>query len=145
MQLERAIRDQIEAARPKSRIDALREQAQQSAPILRLDQRVRIPVLRFGQMAVKDILQFIGDVTGINITYDQNIPNINNPYSVNLTDVPVEEALNSVLSANGLAFKILKQNAIFIYQDNRTTEQCEDVYIQTFTSRTPTRRKCSRS
>src|SRR6185295_15487280 len=86
MQLERVIRDQIEASRPKSRIEALRDQAQQSTPILRLDPRVRIPVLRFGQMAVKDIIQFIGDATGINITYDQNIPNINNPYSVNLAD-----------------------------------------------------------
>jgi len=133
LQIERMIRDQIDATRPKARIDALREQAQQSTPILRLDPRVRVPSQRFSQMAIRDILQFIGDATGINITYDQNIPGINNPYSVNLTDVSMEEALNQILSVNGLAFKILKSNAIFIYQDNATNRgKYEDLYIQNF-------------
>lgn len=133
LQIERAIRDQIEASRPKSRIDTLREQAQQTAPIQRLDPRVRVPLLRFGPTAIKDILQFISDATGINITYDQNIPNINNPYSINLTDAPLEEALNQILTANQLAYKVLKQNAIFIYQDNpNNRNKYEDVYIQNF-------------
>jgi general secretion pathway protein D len=133
MQLERNIRDQIEASRPKPRIDALKEQAAQAGSILRLDPRVRVPLLKFGGTAIRDILQTIQDITGINITYDQNIPNINSPYSVNLTDASVEEALNQILKANALVFKVLNQRSIFIYADTATNRQkYEDVYFVPF-------------
>ena len=50
-----------------------------------------------------------------------------------MQDVPLEEALNQVLSANTLTFKVLNQKTIFIYQDNPTNRQkYEDQYSQTF-------------
>ena len=42
LELERKIRDQIEASRPRSRIDDLRQQAAQASPIPRLDPRVKV-------------------------------------------------------------------------------------------------------
>ena len=72
LEIERKIRDQIEASRPRSRIDDLRQQAAQASPIPRLDPRVRVPA-QFVNGSVRDILNDHQDATaGINITYDSD-------------------------------------------------------------------------
>jgi len=134
LELERRIRDQIEASRPKPRIEELQQQAAQAATIRQLDPRTRVPALNFPNAAIRDILRAIGDLTGINITYDQGLEGqLGRSYTLNVTDVPLEQVLNQVLQANTLTFKVQDEKTIFVYADNTTNRQkYEDQYQQTF-------------
>jgi general secretion pathway protein D len=132
--LERQIRDEIEAARPPSRLDELQAEAAQMSPFPRLDPRTRVPAMSFPNAAVRDILRTISDFTGINVTYDQGVdPLLTRPYSIDVQDVPLEEVLNQVLTANQLTFKVVNPRTIFVYQDiPQKRQQFEEVYVQTF-------------
>ena len=99
-ELERTIRERLEASKPKPQIDQLRAQARTlGAPPL-LNPASREPLrLNFGaSSSLRDILNFIGTASGINITYDAGY--VDKPYSVTLDGVTVVEALQQVLSAN---------------------------------------------
>ncbi|HEX4567841.1 MAG TPA: hypothetical protein VH138_14490, partial [Vicinamibacterales bacterium] len=125
-ELERKIRERIEATRPKPQIEQLRSQARnQGAPPL-LNPASREPIrLSFGQASsLKDILNFIGTASGINITYDQNY--VDKPYAVTLDGVTLEEALNQVLSANGYYFKVTGQRTIIVIPDQPAKHQQYD-------------------
>jgi tetratricopeptide (TPR) repeat protein len=87
--LERRMRDLAEASRPRTRMDEMRQQATQTSPIPRLDPRTPLPALSFNNASVRDILNQIGQATGIDVTYDQGLEGtIARPYSINTTDVP---------------------------------------------------------
>jgi len=134
MQLEREIRDRIEAARPEARIEGLRQEAAQTSPFPTLDPRTSVPGMRFTNTAVRDILETIGRITGIDVTYDRDVESqTSRPYSIDITDQPLEEILNQVLTANQLTFKIVNPRTIFVYQDTPQKRQIfEEVYVQTF-------------
>ena len=97
-ELERKVREQVEASRPEPRIDQLQQQARSAnAPPL-LNPASREPLrINFGaQSSLRDILNFIGTASGININYDAQF--VDKPYGpVNLDGVTLEEALNQVL------------------------------------------------
>jgi general secretion pathway protein D len=136
LQLERQMRDLAEAALPPDRIETLRLQAAQTSPIPRLDPRTRVPLLRFPNAAIRDILAAISGLTQINITYDQD-PGLNSilsrAFSIDGQDIPLQEALHQVLSTNQLTFKVLNPTTIFVYQDTPQKRlQYDDVYAQTF-------------
>jgi general secretion pathway protein D len=132
-ELERKIRERIEATRPKPQIEELRNQAKtQGAPPL-LNPASREPIrLSFGQSAsLKDILNFIGTASGINIAFDQNF--VDKPYSVTLDGVTVEEALNQVLSANGYYFKVTGPRTIVVIPDQPAKhQQYDDLVVRVF-------------
>ena len=68
IEIEKTIRDRIEASRPKPPIDKLREQARaMGQPVINLQER--LPKLSFNNASLKGILDFIGVNAGINITY----------------------------------------------------------------------------
>jgi general secretion pathway protein D len=132
-ELERRIREQIEATRPKPQIEELRSQARnQGAPPL-LNPASREPIrLSFGQASsLRDILNFIGTAAGINITYDQQY--IDKPYSVTLDGVTVEEALSQVLSATGYYFKVIGPKTIIVIPDQpQKHQQYDDLVVKVF-------------
>jgi len=132
-ELERKIRERIEATRPKPQIEQLRSQARnQGAPPL-LNPASREPIrLSFGQASsLKDILNFIGTASGINITYDQNY--VDKPYAVTLDGVTLEEALNQVLSANGYYFKVTGSKTIIVIPDQPAKhQQYDDLVVKVF-------------
>ncbi|HUL72359.1 MAG TPA: cohesin domain-containing protein [Vicinamibacterales bacterium] len=132
LELERRMRDQAEALRPRPRIDDLRQQAAQTSPIPRLDPRVRVNG-NFNNASVRDILNFICLQAGIDVQYDQNIATINNPYSISFQDTSLEEALNRVMTVNVLYYKVISPKAIFVYADNQANRtKYEDQYVQMF-------------
>jgi type II secretory pathway component GspD/PulD (secretin) len=135
-ELERRIRAMAEAARPQPRIETLREQAAQTSPIPRLDPRTQVSELRFANAAVRDVLKTISDLTGINITYDQALtagPALNQPYTIDIRQMSLEDVLNQVMQANGLTFKVVNPQTIFVFQDTQAKRiQFEDQYTQTF-------------
>jgi general secretion pathway protein D len=128
-ELERRIRERIEATRPKPRIDQLRTDARSfNAPPL-LNPGSREPIrLNFGtSSSLKDILNFIGTASGINVTYDQGF--VDKPYSVNLDGVTVEDALQQVLSANGYYYKVTNPRTILVIPDQPAKHQQYDELV----------------
>jgi general secretion pathway protein D len=126
--LERTIRERIDASRPIARIDVLKTEARSlNAPPL-LNPGSREPIrLNFNNSGLRDILNFIGTASGINITYDQQY--VDKPYTVNLDGVTVEEALNQVLSANGYYYKVTNQRTIIVIPDQPAKHQQYDELV----------------
>ena len=125
-QLERTIRDRIEATRPRPRIDTLREQARQGPPPL-LGLRERLRDLNFNNSSVRDILSIIGSSAGIRITYDQAFQD--KAYSIELEDVTVEEALQQIMSANQLFYKVVNPKTIIVVNDRADKRQQYDEMV----------------
>ena len=129
--IERRIRDQQEAAKPRPTIQQLREAARQVGPPPLLNLTTVIPALRFNNASLRDILNFIWMSTGINITYDNQFQD--RTYSVQMDNVTLEEALNQILTANQLFFKVVNQRTIMVIPDNaQKRNQYEEQVIRTF-------------
>ena len=131
VELEKTIRDRIEATRPKPPIDRIREEARRASTPL-LNPTASLPVVSFGPNAsVKDILNFIGSATGINVTYDQQYQD--KAYTVRLEDVSLEQALQQVTAANQLFYKVLNPKTIIIVPDNAQKHaQYDDLVVRVF-------------
>ncbi len=133
-EIERKIRAQLEAARPPTRMEQARQQAAAQSPIPRLDPRVPMVLFRFPNASVRDILNSFRDQTGINWTADEGLTGrLSQATSIDLQDVPLEEALNKVLSINKLVYKVQDSRTIFIYEDSpQKRQQWDDRYQRIF-------------
>jgi general secretion pathway protein D len=131
VELEKTIRDRIEASRPKPPIQGLREEARRASTPL-LSPTAPLPVVSFGPNAsVKDILNFIGTATGINVTYDAQYQD--KAYTVRLEDVTLEQALQQITTANQLFYKVLNPKTIIIVPDNAQKHaQYDDLVVRVF-------------
>jgi type II secretory pathway component GspD/PulD (secretin) len=131
-ELERVVRDRAEAARPKPKIDQLRERARKEAQAPLLNPASRAPLdVRFTNANTQDILNFIGNATGINVLYEKDFRPA--PFTVQLEDVTLEEALSQIMMANQLWYKVINERTILVIQDNVQKRQLyEDQVIRTF-------------
>jgi general secretion pathway protein D len=117
-ELDQVIRDRIEASRPKPAVQQMRERARQLTPEPVLNPASREPLnIRFTNASVRDILNFIGSVSGINITFSSDYRDPAG-YTVQIDGVTLEEALQQILSANQLFYKVLNERTILIIPDN---------------------------
>ena len=134
LSIERRMRDLAEASRPRTRMEEMQRQAQQTSPIPRLDPRTPLPGIRFNQSSLRDIFSMISTSTGINITYDQGMEGtLSRSHTIDTTDVPLENVLNQLMQNFQLTYKVLDQRSIFIYTDNAGNRaKYEDLYHQTF-------------
>jgi general secretion pathway protein D len=133
-ELERRQRERIEAARPPSNLDRLRQQVRQSSTIPTLDPRVRVPQLKFPSASIRDILSTISAITNINITFAQGLDTqLSRPYPIDVQDASLEDVLNQVLSNNGLAFKVINSKTILVFLDDAQNHgRYDDLYTQVF-------------
>jgi general secretion pathway protein D len=126
-ELERTIRERLEASRPKPKLDQLQQQARaMNAPPL-LNPASREPLRINFNGALKDLLNFIGTTTGINITYDKDFAD--RPYQVTLDGVSIEEALQQVLTANQAYYKIINPKTILVIPDTPQKHQQYDELV----------------
>ena len=115
VQLEKIIRDRIEASRPKPPIVQLREQARLAGQAPLLNPASRAPIeIRFNQASLRDILTFLSNATGINVIYDASFQD--RAVTVQLSG-SIEQALNTLLSSNGLFYTVLDDRTIVVAQD----------------------------
>ncbi len=130
--LERTIRDQIEAARPRPPIEQLRQQAsQETQPPLLSPTSVEPLLVQFTDASLRDILDFIGDFTGINVTYDAQFQD--QPVTVELDGVTIVEALDQILIANQSFYKVLNDRTLIVIPDTpQKRAQYEEQLIRTF-------------
>ncbi len=131
-ELEKTIRDRIEASRPKPPITQMKERARQTSGEPLLNPASREPLnIRFNNAAIRDVLNFIGNATGINISYDRDFQD--RSYTVALDGVTLEQALQQILSANGLFYKVLNERTIMVIPDTPPKRaQFEEQVIRTF-------------
>jgi len=131
-ELEQKVRDSVEASRPKPTITQMREQARRTSPEPLLNPASRDPLsLRFVNSSIRDILTFIGNSTGINVTFDRDFQD--RSYTVQLDGVTLEQALAQILSANQLFYKVLTERTIHVIPDTPPKRaQYEEQVIRTF-------------
>ena len=130
--LERRIRSLVESSRPPSAMELLREQARvDSEPPLLDPSSGEFLGFQFNNASLRDILDFIGNATGINVTYDQQFQD--RTYTVRLEEVTIEEALNQILNANQHFYKVLNTRSVIIVPDTpQKRAQYEEQVIRTF-------------
>jgi general secretion pathway protein D len=131
--LELTIRDRIEASRPKPPAEAMRQQARRQMEEPALNPASREPVvLKFQNRQMKEILEFLGNSTGINIAYDKDFQPTQ-PITVNIDGVTLEEALQQILAVNGAYYKVLNPRSILVITDSPTKRGVYDEQaVQTF-------------
>ncbi len=130
-EIERRVREQLESSQPKPSLQQMREKARTAGPPPLLNLTNVLPGIRFVNTSVRDILNFIGNATGINVTYDRDFQD--RSYTVQLDNVTLESALNQILSANLYFYKVLDNHTILVIPDNNQKRQAyEDQVIRTF-------------
>ena len=71
-ELDRTIRERIEASRPRPPIEEMRERARAASAPPMLNPASREPLrVVFNNSSLRDILNAIGQMAGINVTYDR--------------------------------------------------------------------------
>ncbi len=131
LDIERKLRDQIEASRPRPSAAQIRQAARAGAapPLFNFNSIVQ--PIRFQQASLRDIFNFIGEATGINVTYDSTYQD--RVYTVNLVEVTLEQAVQQIVSANGLFYKVMNPKTIMIIPDNaQKRAQYEEQVIVSF-------------
>lgn len=130
-ELERRMRDELEAARPRTNVQQLREAARQSGPPPLFNLTTVVDPIRFNQASLRDILNSIAMSTGINVTFESTFQD--RQYSVQLEGVTLEEALQQILAANQLFYKVVNPRMIMVIPDNpQKRAQFEEQVIRTF-------------
>jgi type II secretory pathway component GspD/PulD (secretin) len=130
--LDQQIRARIEAERPRPAIEALRATARAASSEPLLNPASREPLrLSFRNANIRDILDALGNASGINVTYDPQVPQT--AASVQLDGVTLEQALQQIMSVNQLSYKVTSERAILVYPDNAQKHaQYDDQVVQTF-------------
>ena len=131
-ELERKLRDQAEATAPRNNLQQLRaEAARQSTPQPLFNLSTVLPGIRFNNTGLREILNSIGMTSGVNVTYDNTFQD--RMYTVQLDNVTLEEALNQILAANQLFYKVISPRSIIVVPDNvQKRGQYEEQAIRTF-------------
>jgi len=76
-----------------------------------------VPVLNFANASVRDILSTIGKMAGIDVTFDGAYMDPR-PYTLEMKDATLEQALNLVTRANQLFYTVVNQRTILVANDN---------------------------
>ena len=131
-QLDRTIRDRIEATRPKPPIQAMRERARAASAEPLLNPASREPLnVRVNNQSLRDALGAIGAMTGINFTFDREVAD--RPTTIQLDGVTLEQALNQIMTMNQLSYKVLSERSIFVFPDTAPKHaQYDEQVIRTF-------------
>src|SRR5579871_5320864 len=115
-ELDRTIRQRIDASRPRPPIEQMRERARAaSQPPALLNFTQVLPLIRFNNTSLKDVLAFIANATGINVTYDREVAD--RAITIQLDQATLEQALNQIMTMNGLSYKVINERSIFVFPD----------------------------
>jgi general secretion pathway protein D len=130
-EMERRIRDLAEAQRPTPTIQQLQQAARQNPePLLNPASRDPIDVV-FNNASLRDILNSMGMSTGINVTFERDYQD--RSYTIQLRGVTFEQALNQILAANQLFYKVINERTIMVIPDNAQKRALyEEQVIRTF-------------
>ncbi len=131
-ELDRELRERLEASRPRPPIEAMREQARRNSQEPVLNPTSKEPLnLRFSNTSLRDLLNFIGSSTGINVTFDRDFQD--RSVTVQQEGVTLDQALQQIMLSNQIFYKVLNERTIIIATDNTAKrQQYEEQVIRTF-------------
>jgi general secretion pathway protein D len=130
-ELERIIRERVEAARPRPEIERLREEARKVQPEPLLSPTQPLGPVRFNNASARDVLNFIGESTGINVLFDRDF--VDRPITIDVEGVTLEEALQQLMITNQMFYKVLNPRTILVINDTTAKRtQFEDQVVRTF-------------
>ena len=84
--------------------------------------------IEFRKTAIEDVLRIVADQADVDIVKS---PKVEGDVTVTLTDVPLEEALNNILSVHGFVY-VLSQNMIRVITAEEQAEKPEAMKTETF-------------
>ena len=130
-ELERMLRDRIEAATPKPEIDKLRQQARRSVEPVLSPTNPEPLIVNLINTSLREILSFIGNYSGINVTFDRDFQD--RSITLKLEGVSLEQALQQIMISNQLFYKVMNERTIIVAADStQKRTQYEDQVIRTF-------------
>jgi Flp pilus assembly secretin CpaC len=130
-EIERILRERLDASRPRPQIDKLREEARKATPEPLLSPTSPLGPVRFENASARDVLNFIGESTGINVLFDREFPD--RAISIDVENVTLEEALQQIMISNQMFYKVLNERTILVAQDTTQKRgQYEDQVVRTF-------------
>ncbi len=131
-QVDRTLRDRIEAATPRPDIERLRQQASRRTvePILSPTNPEPL-IINFVNTSLRDVLTFIGNYTGINVTFDRDLQD--RSVTIRMEGVSLEQALQQIMLSNSLFYRVLNERTIIVAADQtQKRQQYEEQVIRTF-------------
>ncbi len=122
-------RDQVQL----TDLEIMKQKALKEQGVPLLDPRSNIPVmLSFRDAEVGKIYDALSKATGINFLYDPKL-DLKQKKTIELTNVPFEKAVGTLMFTNKHFFKVMDENTIVIADDNQQKRrEYEDEVIKTF-------------
>ena len=129
--IERTLRDRLEAASPRPELEKMKAAARRSVEPVLSPTNPEPLLVNFVNTSLRDILTFIGNYTGINVTFDRDFQD--RSITLKLEDVSLEQALQQIMIANQLFYKVLNERTIIVATDSTAKRvQYEEQVIRTF-------------
>lgn len=130
-EIERMLRDRTEATTPPPAIDQLRQQARRTVEPVLSPTNPEPLIVNLVNTSLREILSFIGNYSGINVTFDQAFQD--RAITLKLEGVSLEQALQQIMLSNQLFYKVLNERTIIVAADStQKRTQYEDQVIRTF-------------
>ncbi|MSO61314.1 MAG: tetratricopeptide repeat protein [Acidobacteria bacterium] len=130
-ELERLLRDRLEAATPRPEIEKMRQQARRSVEAVLSPTNPEPLIVNLINTSLREILSFIGNYSGINVTFDRDFQD--RSITLKLEGVSLEQALQQIMISNQLFYKVLNERTIIVAADSsQKRTQYEDQVIRTF-------------
>jgi general secretion pathway protein D len=110
----------------------MRDQARRETLPPLLDPGSRDPLtFEFRETSLQDLLDFTGDATGVNVTYDDEF--LDTQVSFRIDGMALEATLDHILSINQLFYKVLNPRTIIVVPETLAKRgQYDEQVIQTF-------------
>lgn len=120
------IRKRDEERQKRSDFDALKARASAArAPVPVLSPRSQAPIsLKFADQSLQKILESLGKLAGVNVIFDGDYRD--KRWSVDLTGVTFEEALNQITFTNRLFYKVVDQNTVIVAAESAAKRKTYD-------------------
>ncbi len=130
-EIERMLRDRIEAATPRPEIEKMRQQARRSIEPVLSPTNPEPLIVNLINTSLREILSFIGNYSGINVTFDRDFQD--RSITLKLEGVSLEQALQQIMISNQLFYKVMNERTIIVSADStQKRTQYEDQVIRTF-------------
>ncbi len=127
-EIDRIIRERIEASRPRPAIEGLRARAAAATAPPILNPASREPLrITYNNASLRDILNSLGNSHGISVTYDREVQDRN--VTVQLDGVTLEQALNQLMQMNQLSYKVMSEKSIFVFPDTNVKHAAYDEQV----------------
>ncbi len=115
----------------KEPLDSISKLTEEQQALNRDDRRKQPVTLRFRNAGLKEVLEGIGKVGGINLIFDKDVRN--DPVTIGIQDTPFEEAFNLILNSNSLFAQTVSPGVMIISPNTKQKqEQYQDLMVRTF-------------